>query len=133
MALMNRALMTIAAAAVATVALSGLAATGAAAQPRGPVHGDPPHHAPHQPPHQPPHHAHPDRGGPPKAAAVRRWGPGDRLPPAYTAHRHIVANPGAHRLHRPPRGHHWVRAGSDAVLVVSRTGVVVQWLPGRFR
>lgn len=61
---------------------------------------------------------------PPHAAAygVRR---GDRLAPAYRHHSYVVNNWHAHRLHAPPRGHHWVSVGADYLLVAIATGIIV--------
>lgn len=75
----------------------------------------------------------PRHAAPPVHRELRHWRPGDRLPGVHSARRHVIAAPAAHHLHRPPRGHHWVRAGSDALLVVSGSGVVVRVVPGLFR
>lgn len=61
------------------------------------------------------------------------WRAGDRLPPEYLGGRYVIVKPALYHLHRPPRGHQWVRVGSDAVLVVTGTGVVIEWAPGLFR
>lgn len=42
---------------------------------------------------------------------------GDRLPPEFRHHRYHVDNWRAHRLHTPPRGYHWVKAGGHYMLV----------------
>ncbi|WP_372398792.1 RcnB family protein [Azospirillum sp. HJ39] len=79
-----------------------------------------------------PHPVHrPDfRPGPPEG---RGWHAGQRLPREWRAQRHVIAKPAAHHLRRPPPGHRWVRAGHDAVLIVSASGFIVQIVPGLFR
>jgi Ni/Co efflux regulator RcnB len=62
----------------------------------------------------------------------RHWRVGDRLPPAYYARPYVIVKPVAYHLHRPPRGHQWIRVGRSAALIVSGTGVVVEWVPGIF-
>ncbi|TWA93280.1 Ni/Co efflux regulator RcnB [Azospirillum brasilense] len=112
--------------------LVGLGTQDASAAGWGPDHREPPrmerdHRGPdlHRPNlHRPP---------PPVHRAARHWRPGDRLPAAYASRRYVIAAPAAYHLHRPPRGHHWVRAGSDAVLVASGSGVMVRIVPGLFR
>lgn len=79
-------------------------------------HGRPPHHA-----HRgPPPHA---RGGPP-----RHWRRGERLPSSYRARYYVVDDWRGHRLHRPPRGYHWVQVGADYVLIAIATGIIAQVL-----
>ena len=78
-------------------------------------------------------HRGPDRHERNDHRDVRHWRTGDRLPRAYYAERHVIAKPSAHRLHRAPHGHRWVRVGSDAMLVVASSGIVVQIAPGIFR
>ncbi|AWJ91545.1 hypothetical protein Sp245p_17055 (plasmid) [Azospirillum baldaniorum] len=89
----------------------------------------------HEPPRMERDHRGPDshRPPPPVHRAARYWKPGDRLPTAYASRRYVIATPVAYHLNRPPRGHHWVRAGSDAVLVASRSGIMVRIVPGLFR
>ncbi|WP_353860551.1 RcnB family protein [Azospirillum formosense] len=116
----------------AATLLVGLGAQDASAAGWGPDHREPPrmerdHRGPNA--HRPESHRPP----PPVHRAARHWKPGDRLPAAYAARRHVIATPAAYHLHRPPRGHHWVRAGSDAVLVASRSGIMVRIVPGLFR
>ncbi len=77
-------------------------------------------------------HGGPDRRPPVEFRRERYWRPGDRLPPAYYAKPYIIVKPVAYHLHRAPRGHHWVRVGTGAALVVVGTGVVVEWVPGLF-
>ncbi|QCO04023.1 RcnB family protein [Azospirillum argentinense] len=116
----------------AATMLVGLGTQDASAAGWGPDHREPPRmerdhrgsdlHRPQT--HRPP---------PPVHHTARYWKPGDRLPTAYASRRHVIATPAAYHLHRPPRGHHWVRAGSDAVLVASRSGIMVRIVPGLFR
>lgn len=90
-------------------------------QPRGYDHGPRYEHPGRQPVHRP---------GPPKAYG---WRAGERLPQEWRAPRHVIARPAAYHLHRPPRGHRWVRVNHDAVLVVSASGIIVEIMPGLFR
>ncbi|WP_247887068.1 RcnB family protein [Azospirillum sp. SYSU D00513] len=71
---------------------------------------------------------HVNRGHAPKG----RWSVGERLPSAYRTRGRVIAHPAAHHLRRPPRGHHWVRVGTDAVLVAAGTGVIVGLAYGLF-
>ncbi|WP_454017788.1 RcnB family protein [Azospirillum sp. Marseille-Q6669] len=116
----------------AATMLVGLGTQDASAAGWGPDHRESPrmerdHRGPDL--HRPESHRPP----PPVHRAARYWKPGDRLPTAYASRRHVIAAPAAYHLHRPPRGHHWVRAGSDAVLVASRSGIMVRIVPGLFR
>lgn len=62
------------------------------------------------------------------AGPYRNYYRGGRLPPQFN-HRHYVVNDWrGHRLSAPPRGYHWVQTGSDYLLVVIATGVIVQML-----
>ncbi|MGZ5201949.1 MAG: RcnB family protein [Telluria sp.] len=64
------------------------------------------------------------------------WGPdhdmhrGDRLPSRYRNHQYVVDNWRAHHLSAPPRGHHWVQAGADYLLVAAATGLIVSAVTG---
>ena len=74
---------------------------------------------------------HPPRPVPPHAAPSKwsndhrpheRYRPvdirrGDRLPPEFRHHRYHVDNWRAHRLHTPPRGYHWIKAGGRYMLI----------------
>lgn len=56
----------------------------------------------------------------------RRFNRGHRF--AFQPRRHVVVNDWhGHRLHRPPRGHHWVRNGNsgDYLLVALTTGIIL--------
>lgn len=75
--------------------------------------------------HAPARHADPQQG--------HGWRTGGRLPPEWRVQRYVIAKPAVHHLHRPPPGHRWIRAGHDAVLVVARTGIIVEIVPGLFR
>ncbi|UZD53860.1 RcnB family protein [Caldimonas aquatica] len=116
--------------ALATLAL-GLQAGLAHAQPRdrhapaprvehrhGPVHG----HPAARPAHPPVVVVQPVR----VAAPRHHFHRGARLPVAYR--HHVVHDWRAHRLSAPPRGHHWVRVGSDFVLVAAATGIIAHFV-----
>lgn len=53
---------------------------------------------------------------------------GSRVPPQYRGARYVVQDWRGHRLHQPPRGHHWVQYGSDYMLVAVASGVITQLL-----
>lgn len=53
---------------------------------------------------------------------------GERLPREYRSHYYVVDDWRGHRLSPPPRGYHWVQAGSDYVLVAIATGIIAQIL-----
>jgi Ni/Co efflux regulator RcnB len=53
---------------------------------------------------------------------------GGHVPPQYRSHQYVVNDWRAHRLSRPPHGHHWVQVGGDYVLVAITTGVIMQLL-----
>jgi len=53
---------------------------------------------------------------------------GDRLPNDYRGRQYVVDDWRAHRLDKPPRGHHWVQVGGEYVLVAIATGVIVSVL-----
>lgn len=69
-------------------------------------------------PHQPEGYA--ARGAGPE----RKFNRGDRLPKEFRARQYVVHDWRAHRLSAPPRGHQWVRVGSDFVLIATATGVI---------
>lgn len=132
---MKRALIT---AVIATLALSSLAGSPVLAQ-GWDQNRDAPQHQPQDRDRPGPRDdGGPDRRGPDQRDRndhrnERQWRAGDRLPPDYRAKRHVIAKPAMYHLHRPPRGHQWVRVGPDAVLVVIGTGVVIELSPGLFR
>lgn len=51
---------------------------------------------------------------------------GERLPPRYQTHQHVIEDWRSLRLAKPPRGHQWVQTGSSYTLVAIATGRVVQ-------
>jgi Ni/Co efflux regulator RcnB len=53
---------------------------------------------------------------------------GQRLSREYRDNRYVVNDWRARRLSAPPRGHQWVRAGNDYVLVAAATGLIAQVL-----
>jgi len=54
------------------------------------------------------------------------WAYGERLPRAYWASQYILADYWLFSLEVPPAGYEWVRVGDDALLVDTRTGMVLQ-------
>ena len=56
---------------------------------------------------------------------------GDRLPIEYRHRHYVVDDWRGHHLSAPPRGYHWVQAGSDYVLVAIATGIILQIVLGR--
>ena len=56
---------------------------------------------------------------------------GDRLPSYYRSRTYVVEDWRGHRLSSPPRGYHWVQAGSDYLLVAIATGVILQLMLGQ--
>ncbi|MGZ8259683.1 MAG: RcnB family protein [Telluria sp.] len=58
------------------------------------------------------------------AGPNRDWRRGGYLPRDYRSRNYVVDDWRAHRLYAPPRGHHWVQAGSDYVLVAITTGLI---------
>lgn len=131
--------------AIAAALMLGASAVAQAHPQGGPRHGPPPHA--HGPQH---HHHHGWRPGPPHRAHVhpgyrpapppphvrhyrgagphRNWVMGSRIPPQYRAPRYVVHDWRGHRLHQPPRGHHWVQHGGDYMLVAIASGVITQLL-----
>ena len=73
------------------------------------------------PPARPPQYA---RG----AGPYRNIHPGARLPNQYRGRYYVVDNWRGHGLQSPPRGYHWIQAGSDYVLVAIATGIILQLL-----
>lgn len=53
---------------------------------------------------------------------------GSHLPSAYHGDRYVVRDYHRYNLGAPSRGHHWVRAGNDYVLVALATGLIAQVL-----
>lgn len=68
----------------------------------------------------------------PRHHQYRRWSFGQRLPAAYWARNHWLANALVYGLFAPPPGLVWVRYGPDALLVDQYTGEIVQVRYGVF-
>lgn len=51
---------------------------------------------------------------------------GGKLPPAWRTKHYVVDDWRGHGLSRPPRGQHWVQAGSDYLLVAIASGLIAQ-------
>lgn len=68
-------------------------------------------------------HYHDHRYAGPRYYPVRhhRWERGHR----YRGPTYVVRDYGHHRLRRPPRGYHWVRANNDYLLVAIATGIIL--------
>jgi Ni/Co efflux regulator RcnB len=62
----------------------------------------------------------------PPGWTARRWGYGDILPRAYWASPFILADYWLFALEVPPAGYEWVRDGSDAILVNTTSGEILQ-------
>lgn len=62
----------------------------------------------------------------PGAGPEHRYHRGGRLPPEARQSVMVVQDWRDHRLDPPPRGHDWVRLGSDFVLVAAATGIIAQ-------
>ena len=98
----------------------------------------------HRPGQRDDHRAGPDRKLPPARADwqhdgyrhddFRGAGPrheyyrGGRLPAEYRGRTYVVDDWRGHHLSAPPRGYHWVQAGSDYVLAAVATGVILDVL-----
>ncbi|WP_158284555.1 RcnB family protein [Azospirillum sp. TSO35-2] len=139
---------TLLAVAVATLTLAGAVGTSASAQgwdqprpderhDRGPNEHRPDPRRPneHRPNEHRPDSHRPDAnpGHRPDVRPEHGWRAGERLPPQWREQRYVIARPATHHLHRPPPGHRWVRVGPDAVLIISGTGVIVEFVPNLFR
>lgn len=57
---------------------------------------------------------------------AHRWGYGEILPRAYWASQYLIADYWLFSLEVPPAGYEWVRDGSDALLIDTNTGEVLQ-------
>jgi Ni/Co efflux regulator RcnB len=62
----------------------------------------------------------------------RRWGYGQILPFAFFARDYWLNDYYAYDLPVPPYGYEWVRYGDDAILVDTRTGMILQVQYGVF-
>ena len=56
------------------------------------------------------------------------WQRGGRLPADYRSKQYVVDDWRGHHLSAPPRGYHWVQAGSDYVLAGVATGTILDTL-----
>jgi Ni/Co efflux regulator RcnB len=56
------------------------------------------------------------------------WQRGGRLPNEYRGNQYVVDDWRGHHLSAPPRGYHWVQAGSDYVLAAVATGIILDTL-----
>lgn len=68
------------------------------------------------------------RGGPRGAGPRHDMRRGGRLANDYRGNQYVVNDWRGHHLSAPPRGSHWVQAGSDYVLVGIATGIIAQVL-----
>ena len=55
---------------------------------------------------------------------------GHRLPDYYRHNQYVVTDWKRHNLYAPPKGYHWVQAGSNYVLVAVATGIITSILLG---
>jgi Ni/Co efflux regulator RcnB len=62
----------------------------------------------------------------PAGWSAHHWGFGDHLPPAYFASQYILADYWLFSLEVPPVGYEWVRDDTDALLVNTSTGEILQ-------
>ena len=62
----------------------------------------------------------------PAGWTAHRWGYGEILPRAYWAAPYLLADYWLFALEVPPAGYEWVRDGSDALLVNTTTGEILQ-------
>lgn len=52
------------------------------------------------------------------------WKRGERVSRQYQHRRHVVNDYRRHNLSAPPRGHQWVQADNDFLLVAAATGII---------
>jgi Ni/Co efflux regulator RcnB len=62
----------------------------------------------------------------PRGWSARRWGYGEILPRAYWAPQYLIGDYWLFALEVPPAGYEWVRDGSDALLIDTNTGEILQ-------
>lgn len=62
----------------------------------------------------------------PSGWAVHHWGFGETLPRAYWAPEYLLADYWLFALEVPPAGYEWVRDDTDALLVNTQTGEILQ-------
>jgi Ni/Co efflux regulator RcnB len=73
--------------------------------------------------------AHSFKVGPyhrPSGWAVHHWGYGETLPRAYWAPQYVLGDYWLFALEVPPSGYEWVRDDTDALLVDTNTGEILQ-------
>jgi Ni/Co efflux regulator RcnB len=63
---------------------------------------------------------------PPRGWVQRRWGFGEILPRVYWAPQYLIADYWLFALEVPPAGYEWVRDGTDAILVNTASGEILQ-------
>jgi Ni/Co efflux regulator RcnB len=68
----------------------------------------------------------------PRGWAPRRWSYGQILPRSYWSSPYILGDYWLFGLEIPPVGFEWVRAGSDALLINTRSGEILQVEYGLF-
>ena len=69
---------------------------------------------------------------PPVGWVPHRWAYGEILPPAYWAAPYVIADYWLFALEVPPVGYEWVRDGTDALLVNTTNGQILQVVYGAF-
>ena len=62
----------------------------------------------------------------------RNFRRGERFDYRYARNYQVIGNPRAYRLRPAPRGQHWVRSGSDALLVGVASGIVAAVIANAF-
>ncbi|ALL13027.1 RcnB family protein [Caulobacter henricii] len=60
------------------------------------------------------------------------WRRGAYLPPYYRSGGYVVHDYHRYRLHAPPRGYYWYRAGNDYVLAAIATGLIFDVMNGGY-
>jgi Ni/Co efflux regulator RcnB len=68
----------------------------------------------------------------PSGWAVHHWGYGQILPRAYWASQYVLSDYWLFALEVPPAGYEWVRDDTDALLVNTETGEILQVEYGAF-
>lgn len=61
-----------------------------------------------------------------------QWHKGDRFDRRHATYYQVVDYHRYHHLYAPPRGYHWVRSGSDAVLVGITSGIIAAVIANQF-
>jgi Ni/Co efflux regulator RcnB len=62
----------------------------------------------------------------PPGWTAHRWSYGEILPRAYWAPQYLIADYWLFALEVPPAGYEWVRDGSDALLIDTNSGEILQ-------